>query len=194
MSTDRDLKNLNELLDKIEEAAGRNNEQISLGNILDVVGRRSFGPLLLVTGIIPIAPIPGIPTIIGAIVILISVQMLFQKNYFWLPDWILNRSLKPDKLTKMVDWLRRPARFIDGFMKPRLTRFSTGFATYVIAGTCILIAAVMPLMEMVPFSAVGAGAALAVFGLSLITRDGLLSLIAFAVTALTATLVISSLL
>jgi len=37
-------------------------------------------------------------------------------------------------------------------------------------------------MELVPFSANAAGAALTVFGLSLIARDGVLALIAFVLT------------
>lgn len=40
-------------------------------------------------------------------------------------------------------------------------------------------------MELVPFSANGAGLALMAFGLALISRDGLLASIAFAVWALT---------
>ena len=48
----------------------------------------------------------------------------------------------------------------------------------------------MPFMEVVPFSANLAGAALAAFGLALVARDGLLALIAFLITAATAGLLI----
>ena len=41
-------------------------------------------------------------------------------------------------------------------------------------------------MEVVPFSANGAGIVLTIFGLSLIARDGLLALIAFVLTGITA--------
>jgi hypothetical protein len=44
--------------------------------------------------------------------------------------------------------------------------------TYVIAIACLAIAAAMPPMEVVPFSANGAGAALTAFGLALIAHDG----------------------
>lgn len=47
---------LEELLDRIEDAA-QEDDPVSVGGILDEVGRRSFGPLLLVAGITTLAPI-----------------------------------------------------------------------------------------------------------------------------------------
>ncbi len=57
--------------------------------------------------------------------------------------------------------------------------------TQTIAIACIVIGIAMPAMEIVPFSANGAGAALTAFGLSLIANDGLLALLAFLFTAAT---------
>jgi hypothetical protein len=82
-----------------------------------------------------------------------------------------------------VNRLRKPARFIDRFLGRRLTGLTEGPAIRVIALVCIVIAAAMPMMELVPFSANGAGAALTAFGLSLIGHDGLLALLAFLFTA-----------
>jgi|SRR5690625_635306 len=197
MEKSKDPLNLNDLFEKIEEAIGENSDHVSLGDILDIVGRRSYGPVLLVAGLITLAPligdIPGVPTIMAMIVFLISVQLLLHRETFWLPNWLLKRSVKPQKLTKALKWVRRPARFIDSYLKPRLLIFSSSAATHGIALVCILIAAAMPLMEMIPFSANGAGAALTAFGLALIARDGLLSLIAFTLTALTAFVIIYNL-
>jgi hypothetical protein len=60
--------------------------------------------------------------------------------------------------------------------------------TYVIALVCILVAATMPPLELIPFAATAAGAALTAFGLSLIAHDGVMVLIALGVTATGATL------
>ena len=54
---------------------------------------------------------------------------------------------------------------------------------------CIIIAISMPAMEVVPFVANAAGAALTAFGLSLIAHDGLLALIAFVFTTISVGLV-----
>jgi hypothetical protein len=181
-----EITNLRQLLDRIEDAA-EDSERIRLGEILDIVGRRSFGPLLLLAGVATLAPligdIPGVPTIIATIILLLAVQLLFGRDRFWLPRWLLERSVASDKLAKAIGWLRRPAGFIDRLLRPRITVLTEGPAVRVIAVVCILIAAAMPVMELVPFSANGAGAALAAFGLSIIGHDGLLALLAFTFTA-----------
>ncbi|RJQ65509.1 MAG: exopolysaccharide biosynthesis protein [Desulfobacteraceae bacterium] len=177
--------NLEQLLDRVREAAP-DRDRISFGAILKVIGRRSFGPVLLVAGLVTLAPvigdIPGIPTIIGIFVFLISVQLLFRRDHLWIPGFLLKRSVARDKLRKALKWMQPAARFIDRLLRPRLTIFVEGAVVYVIAIVCIAIAATMPLMELVPLSANAAGAALAAYGLSLISRDGLLALIAFAFT------------
>ena len=191
-SKDQQLTNLEQLLGRIDETA-QGSDQVSLGAILEVVGRRSFGPLLLLAGIVTLAPIigdiPGVPTIVGIIVFLIAIQLLFQRENLWLPHFLLKRSVARDKLRKTLDRLQRPARFIDRLLRSRLTILTEGAMRYVIAIICLGIAATMPMLELVPFSANLAGAALTAFGLSLIARDGLLALIAFVLTAITVGLV-----
>jgi len=83
-----------------------------------------------------------------------------------------------------VRWMRKPANFIDKMLKARYTYFVNGTAKYVIAAVCVGVALSMPIMEFVPFSANAAGAVLTAFGLALITRDGLVALVAFAITGL----------
>lgn len=175
-------------LERIREAA-QETDTISFDVILDVAGRRSFGSLLLLTGIITLAPligdIPGVPTIMAIVVFLIAVQLLLNRKDLWLPQFMLNRSIKSRKLRKALQKLKTPAQFIDRFLKPRLIFLTKGTMIYLIAIICLGIAFVMPAMEFIPFSANLAGIVLTTFGLSLMTRDGLLSVIAFSFTALT---------
>lgn len=179
--TDGGIHNLEELLDRIIDSAS--NGQITLDDIMGMIGRRSFGPLLLIAGILILAPIigdiPGVPTIIALFVFLIAVQLLFGRQYFWLPQWLLRRSVSGDKLKKGLKYLYKPARFIDRFLKARLLMFVNGYSRYAVAAVSIAIALAMPVMEIVPFSANAAGIVLVGFGLSLIARDGLLTLISF---------------
>ena len=69
-----------ELLDRIDEAANRE-EQVSVDSILDQVGHRSFGPMLLFAGLVMLAPvigdIPSVPTLMGTLVVLTAGQLLF---------------------------------------------------------------------------------------------------------------------
>lgn len=177
----RELSNLEELLDRIKNADGKKGK-VSFDDILDEVGRRSFAPLLLLAGIITAAPvvgdIPGVPTIMGIFVLLTTGQLLSKREHFWLPEWILKRSADKEKIQKGMDWMVKPAKFIDKWSKPRLTLFTHGTGHYVIAAVCMLIALAMPMMEVIPFSANVAGIAFTLFGLSLITHDGILAILA----------------
>ncbi|MFO7703554.1 MAG: exopolysaccharide biosynthesis protein [Halopseudomonas sp.] len=180
----RNLQQLFDCIDQAEEEDGR----VFWSAIMNEVGRRSFGPLLLLGGLTVLAPIigdlPGVPTLIGMVVLLIAVQLLFGRQNFWLPGFMLKRSVSKDKLHKALAWLNKPARFIDKLLRPRLSHVTSGPMVRVIAIVCLAIALAMPVMEFVPFSANLAGIALTAFGLALIARDGLLALIAFVFTGL----------
>lgn len=188
MDDNQQITNLEQLIDQLDQAA-QGKDEVSIGMIVDAVGSRSFGPLLLVAGLITLAPlvgdVPGVPTLMALLVLLIAIQLLFGRRQFWFPQWFLERSVARDKFAKGLAWMRKPARFIDKFLRTRLVYLTHGPGRYFIALTCTVIAAAMPPMEVVPFSANGAGIALTAFGLALIARDGLLAVIAFTVTALT---------
>ncbi|WP_242597204.1 exopolysaccharide biosynthesis protein [Billgrantia sulfidoxydans] len=181
---------LEQMLDRFKRAGGDEGAGlVSLGDLLDEVGRRSFAPLLLVPGIITLMPvvgdIPGVPTLMALLVLLVAVQLLFRAHHFWIPGFLLNRSVSRQKLDKAIGWSRRPARWVDKWLKPRLTFLTHGAGIVAVALACILIALAMPPMEVVPFTANGAGFALTLFGLSLMAHDGLLAAVAFAVTLAT---------
>ncbi|MDF1622464.1 MAG: exopolysaccharide biosynthesis protein [Pseudohongiella nitratireducens] len=177
---------LDGLLDNFSDAAEKN--EVSLDDLMDMVGRRSFGSLLLLAGLLTLAPVigdvPGVPTVIGVFVFLIAGQLLFGMEHFWLPRWLLNRTVKGSHLEKAVQWMRSPARFVDKMLKARYSAFVNGTAKHVIAAACIAVAMSMPVMEFVPFSANAAGVVLTAFGLALIARDGLVALVAFVITGL----------
>ena len=185
MYKNQNITNLEQLLKQIDKGA-KDKERVSLESILQVVGQRSFAPLLLFAGLVMFAPvigdIPGVPVIMGLLVISASGQLLLRRNHLWMPSWLLKRSVAQDKLDKTLKRLQRPARFVDRLLQQRLTIFTDGAIVYVIAIVCIVIAAATPAMEVVPLSANVAGAIIIAFALSLIARDGLLALIAFGLT------------
>jgi hypothetical protein len=175
-----------ELLERID-AAAEEHEQTSIGDVLHHVGERSFGPLLLLAGLVMLAPvigdIPGVPVLMGLVVILGAVQFLMGRHHLWFPRWLLRRSAKRSKLRKGVRWLRPVARVLDRWSKPRMSWVTHGAGYLAIGAACVVIAAATPLMEVVPFSANIAGIAIAAYGLALITSDGAIALIASALSA-----------
>jgi len=181
---------LQQMLQQLCDAA--TDERVSVDAMLEAVGRRSFGPLISLAGLVTLSPvgdIPGVPTMVAVLVLLLSSQLLWGRSSFWLPGWLLRKSIARSKMTKSIGWLERRARFIDRFLRPRLSMFVEGLAVGVIATVSLLISLAMPVMEVIPFSASGAGAALTAFGLALIARDGLIALLALIFTVTTGGLI-----
>lgn len=116
-----------------------------------------------------IGDIPSVPTITGLFVLLVAGQLVFHRDHFWLPRWMLRRSVTKDRLCKALEWLRRPARFVDRLLQPRLGALTRPPAVYAMAVVCGLIALSMPAMEVIPFAA----------------NVGLLALLGFIFTVLT---------
>jgi hypothetical protein len=176
---------LEDLLDRLAQAKEEGGE-IRIGRLLEAIGRRSFGPLLLMAGLIAVSPlsgIPGMPTTIAITVSLVAVQFLLGQRHFWVPRWVQERRVSHARFCEAVRLMKRPARVIDRFLKPRFEMLTHEAGIHAIAVLSLVIAATMPPLEIVPFAATSAGLALTTFGLSLITGDGLVALVALVLTA-----------
>lgn len=190
------LQSLQQLLERVGELT-RHNDQVSIGMVVESIGSRSFGPLLMLIGITlfsPLSGVPGMSIFMASFVLLVAVQMLFGRKQFWLPHYILNRSVEHGKLQKVLDWLNKPARGIDRVLKPRLTFLVRNGGSYAIAAICVVVGLCMPFMELVPFSSSAAGLALLALGLSLVVHDGVLVLLALVIFGATFTLIVINLL
>ncbi|MFO7582974.1 exopolysaccharide biosynthesis protein [Guyparkeria sp.] len=173
-------RNLGQLLARIASVAA-GSERVYLSSIIDALGTRSFGPFLLLIGVLlvsPISGIPGMPTTMGIALLLTSLQMLFGRKSFWLPRWLLARYVASDRLVKALGWLHRPARYVDWFLRPRLTFLVANGGAVGIAVICSVLALMMPLMEVVPFSATAAGLSVVLFGLAMVAFDGVFVVLA----------------
>jgi hypothetical protein len=179
-----DPADMAQLLDRIE-ASAQGRASVSIGEMMDSVGRRSFGPLVLLAGVILITPlsgVPGVPTLMGLLTLLTLSQVVAGRQHFWLPQWIVIRTVPRRRLLQGLKWLRPSASRVDGLTRPRFTLLVDGPGLYVMALACMVIAVVMPATEVIPFSSSIAGLALTAFGLAMISRDGVLALFAWAVS------------
>ena len=176
-------KNLSQMLEKLEENT-THKHAVSVQNMLEAIGRRSFGPILLLAGLIPASPlsgIPGLPSTAGIMAFIVIIQLLIGREYFWLPQWLLNREIARPQFDKVICWLKVPARWLDRFIYPRWGALTHGPAVYGVAILCACIAMMMFPLEFIPFANTISGTALALFGLALTVHDGLLVVIGAAV-------------
>jgi hypothetical protein len=178
------ITGLEQLLKRLSEAAN-NRKRVSIEDMFEVVGQKSFGPVLIFGGLIafsPLSDVPGVATAVAVFILLTISQMLLGREKLWLPKWVLHRTVPSDKFQKALKWLYRPARGVDRVFRPRLSVLTGRIGSRVIAVVCVLIGLLMPGLQLVPFATHTAGAALTAFGLSLSAHDGLMALIAFIVT------------
>jgi hypothetical protein len=175
-------QDLEDLLDELEDVASTKGPKVSFGEVYHAIGERSFGPLLLIAGLLgmtPVSAVPGAPTALAVVTILVGGQLLVGRRTFWLPKRLLKLSAGADKLKKTVKVARRPAAFVDRLVRPRLVILTGGVADRIVALVCVLVAVAIPPLELLPLVAFIPATAIAAFGLGLIARDGVLILIAF---------------
>lgn len=184
-------------------AAMRPQEQAKHVSVQDVVARigdRSFAPVILVVGLIlvsPVSGIPGTPTIGSLIVILCAVQAILGRDHLWLPAFLMRRKVKAGRMNRGLDWLARPAAWIDKHTHDRVLVLSAPPMSLFAFAVITAIALTWPFLELLPFvTSFGAGAvSLIAFGL--LTRDGYYLIWGYVVTgllALAVTIVASGLL
>jgi hypothetical protein len=181
---------LQQLILSLEALCARNHgSQVSVQDVVTLLGPRSFAPIILTIGLIAITPIDSIPTLpstFGAIVFLTAGQMLVGRKSLWLPRVISRRAVPADRLKKALRWLEPFAARADGWFGMRLTAFTQGPFLTVIALCCALLALTMPLLELAPLVSTLPALAFAAFGVALLMRDGVAALLGFAITVLTA--------
>ena len=185
--------NLEGILDELSAVATRAGEgEVSVAGVMAALGERSFGPLLLVPSLIglsPIGAIPGLPAVMVAVEILIIGQMLLGWQHFRIPPALGRRAIDAHRFARGIDALRRPARYVDLFLRPRLSFLTEGVFFYTIALLCLLVALVTPVIELVPLAGIVPNAAVVAFSLALTARDGVWALLAFGFTGLCAYLI-----
>jgi len=186
VASSSELAGLEQLLDRLQEIDGER-DPVDFGTLLSKIGRRSFGAILLLAGVIVLLPligdVPGVPTLAALLVAITAGQLLAGRDYFWLPDFILQRSIRRKPFDRSLRIARKPARVVDRFTRPRLLALLSPLGNRVLAAAALGVAMVMPVLEFIPFSANLAGMALSAFGLAIVARDGLFAAISLFVTA-----------
>jgi hypothetical protein len=162
-------------------------DKVTIGALLDMFGDRSFGPVIILLGLLvtvpPLGGIPGLPILVGIIILLFSLQIVFGARHIWMPQFVQKQGIACSKLEdargRVRPWLQR----IDRMITERLTWATGRIATYAAALAVSGLSLLMIPLELVPFAVAAPGTAIVLFGLALVARDGALMLAGFAGTA-----------
>ncbi|MEO0744950.1 MAG: exopolysaccharide biosynthesis protein [Pseudomonadota bacterium] len=162
------------LLDRLEAAGS--GDSVTVQDILDAAGDRSIMPVVLAIALVLVSPlsgIPGLPTLSAIVILLVMGQALFRRRHLWLPGVLRNRRIGRDRYVQAIQWMRRPAAWIDRHSQPRLRILTVGPLRWLTLLVCMCVPMVWPFLELLPFvTSFGAGA-LALMTFGLFTRDGL---------------------
>lgn len=175
---------LSRVLDRLEASA--HDSSTSIGDIVEGLGRRSFAAIILIPALLAVSPlsgVPGVTVMVGLIVATTSAQMLWGRECLWLPEKLTRREVPTDRLCKAIGWLRKPVRFIERFIRPRLSLFFRRPLIWVQLTAMFLIGLAMPVLELIPTSGSIASFAIALYATALLTRDGAFALAAYTFTA-----------
>lgn len=102
-------------------ADGHAAQTISFGQMLTAFGERSFGLLLILFCLPNLIPLPGIGSLFGIPLLLISLQMALGRPKPWLPRKLEARTVPRATLVRMVDMVEPRMRRIEAILRPRWT-------------------------------------------------------------------------
>jgi hypothetical protein len=155
---------------------------VTLGELSEALGPRALASLILVFGLACTLPLPpGGTTIFGLPLVLLAPQLMLRAGAPWTPERMRGRRISMTQVrpvfVRMVPWLQR----MEAVSRPRLGFLLDGAGRRLIGLICTVFAIVLilpiPLGNMLP------AAAVSVFSLALVQRDGLVALAGYVLSA-----------
>ena len=155
-------------------ADNKANERISIRYLLDTLGDRAIGALMLVFAFPNIIPTPpGTSAILGAPLVFLAAQLTFGMKP-WLPALIANRSMSREDFARVVDKAHPWLTWAERLLKMRLSFLTEPPFEYFVGLLCLILAVVLllpvPLGNMLP------ALSICIFSFGILGRDGVWTL------------------
>jgi hypothetical protein len=147
-------------------------ERVTLGELADALGDRAFGFLILLFGLPNLVPIalPGLSTVLGAPLLILSLQLAWGMPRPWFPKKFADASLKRSDMVAVLDRAIPYMQRVERLLKPRLAGVFDGMGERLIGVFISLLAVTLVLP--IPFGNWLPAFAACVIALALIERDG----------------------
>ncbi|PWC31468.1 exopolysaccharide biosynthesis protein [Azospirillum sp. TSO35-2] len=145
-------------------------DRISLAEVMDALGDRAFGALLLILSIPNVLPVPGLSTATGVPMILIGAQMALGRHGPWLPRRILATSFDRGAFLGVIRRAKPWADRVERHLRPRLPALAGPSAERVL-GVAVMVLAIVLSLPIV-FGNQPPALAIALIALGLMESDG----------------------
>jgi hypothetical protein len=158
-------------------------DRLSFTELAAQLHSRAWGGLLFIFAAINVLPLPPGTSVFFAIPLLIvSGQMVLGRASPWFPARIDRRGVRKSEIERLIGKFEWVEARIERVLKPRLAILTGPAATRLIGLVCFLLAllAAVP----IPLFHIAPAAAIVLFGLALIYRDGALVIAAAAAAVL----------
>jgi hypothetical protein len=152
-------------------------DRLPFSRVAAELGARAWGGLLFIFGAINMLPLPpGTSTFFALPMLIVAGQMALGRSRPWFPRRLEQHGVSRQLLGQLVSKLGWLEKRIERVLRPRLPRLTGPAAARAIGAICVLLALVAAIP--IPLFHVAPAAAIALFGLALIYRDGLLAIVA----------------
>lgn len=161
---------------------------VTLRELMSEAGEHGFLLMCALASLpflIPVS-IPGVSTVFGFAIILISLSISFNRVP-WLPKKILDRELDTQKLVPALEKGAALVSRLDRYLKPRMSALVEGRTTNRINGLAIAFGGVLLMfpLGLIPLSNTLPGIAILLLTTGMIQRDGLIVAAGYAFIAIT---------
>lgn len=134
---------------------------------------RAWGGLLFIFAAINVLPLPpGTSAFFAIPILLVAGQMVFGRANPWFPARLDRRGVTKSELRRLISKMGWLEARVERLFKPRLPRLTGRAAERVIGAICFMLALIAAIP--IPLFHVAPAAAIVLFGLALIYRDGAL--------------------
>ena len=159
---------------------GRPEDKVALSEMLDALGERGFGLLLIALATPNLLPFPGVPGtsfVTGMAILYVAVQLILARTEPVLPDWIGRKSFTRSQLSRFVVKTSPFLRWLEKPIRPRWTPAVAGLGERLIGVVAVLHAVTLALP--IPMGNLPQAVALILFALALIELDGVMAVLGY---------------
>lgn len=163
---------------------------ITVRQIRDALGDRSFAALLVFFAAINLLPLPpGTTLVLGLPLIIVSAQMVWGRKIAWLPRFILLRSVQAEQFRALAERFIPRLVAVERWIKPRFWPMPDRYDERVIGLLAFIMGTLVTLP--IPLGNWFPALTIALSGLALSERDGILLGVATLVGAFSVVLIVA---
>lgn len=154
-------------------------ERVSIGELIDRLGDRAFGVLILLCALPNCIPgPPGLSTVTGLPIVVFSLQLMLGGTRPWLPEYLRRRDFHREDILRMVKRAEPWIRKLERLSRPRLTLLVDGVAER-FAGLFLFLLSVILILP-IPLGNLFPAIAIAVIAVALMEQDGIAVIVGYA--------------